>query len=136
VWCGASANHIKHLNSLHRRAAKLILSDPSLTTEEKQQELGILPLDKQFLYNTAILMQKVRLNKTPTYLNDLVTPSSDRYGSDKYILPLPRVDLYKTSFSFSGPSIWNSLPPHATRCSNMNSFKIQIRKYFLETANK
>jgi hypothetical protein len=135
VWCGASANHIKHLNSLHRRAAKLILSDPSLTTEEKQQELGILPLDKQFLYNTAILMQKVRLNKTPTYLNDLVTPSSDRYGSDKYILPLPRVDLYKTSFSFSGPSIWNSLPPHATRCSNMNSFKIQIRKYFLETAN-
>ena len=32
VWSGASEVHLKKLNSLHRRAAKLILSDQSLST--------------------------------------------------------------------------------------------------------
>ena len=34
VWSGASEVHLKKLNSLHRRAAKLILSDQSLSTME------------------------------------------------------------------------------------------------------
>jgi exonuclease III len=133
VWCGASANHIQHMRSLHRRAAKIIFPDPSLTTDEKQKQLGILPLEKQFTYNTAMLMFKVRNNKAPIYLNDLVTSASDRYGSENYILPLPRIDMYKTSFAFTGPSIWNSLPQHLTHCSTIGSFKARLRSFLLES---
>jgi hypothetical protein len=133
VWCGASANHIQQMRSLHRRAAKLILPDPSLTTDEKQKQLGILPLEKQFIYNTAMLMYKLRDNKAPIYLNNLVTPASERYGSEKYILPLPRVDMYKTSFAFTGPSAWNSLPLHLTMCATIGTFKKHLRAFLLET---
>jgi hypothetical protein len=133
VWCGASANHIQQMRSLHRRAAKLILPDPSLTTDEKQKQLGILPLEKQFIYNTAMLMYKLRDNKAPIYLNNLLTPASERYGSEKYILPLPRVDIYKTSFAFTGPSAWNSLPLHLTMCATIGTFKKHLRAFLLET---
>lgn len=130
VWSGASANHIQILKSMHRRAAKLILPDPSLSTDEKQRALNILPIERQFIYNTAVLMLKMRLHKTPPYLNDLIVHASDRYGSDKYILPLPRVDIFKSSFSFSGPSVWNSLPSHITQCHTMSNFKLHLRHFF------
>ena len=38
VWGGASEVHLKKLNCLHRRAAKLILSDQSMSTTQKQQQ--------------------------------------------------------------------------------------------------
>ena len=41
---GCSDILFKKLNSLHRRAAKLMLPDPSTTKEAKIQRLGLLPL--------------------------------------------------------------------------------------------
>ena len=65
IWCGASEVHLKKLNSLHRRAGKLILSDEAMTTSEKLKTLNILPLQKQFKYNTAVLMFKIINGKAP-----------------------------------------------------------------------
>jgi hypothetical protein len=123
VWCGASANNLKLLQSLHRRAAKIILPDPALTTEEKQRQLGILSLNNQFTYNIAMLVFKARLDIAPQYLKDLLVSPSSRYGSEKYILPLPRIDIFKTSFSFCGPSVWNSLPSYISQCTTFGIFK-------------
>ena len=44
VWNGCSDIIFKQLNSLHRRAAKLTLPDPSKATEAKILRLGLLPL--------------------------------------------------------------------------------------------
>ena len=59
VWDGCDEVHFKKLNSLHRRAAKLILPDPSLSTEQKMSALGILNLPQQLAYNKGIFMHKV-----------------------------------------------------------------------------
>ena len=56
VWSNASEVHLKKLNSLHRRASKLILSDHSLSTMAKLKKLDILSLQEQFVYNTAVLV--------------------------------------------------------------------------------
>jgi exonuclease III len=129
VWCGASANNLKLMQSLHRRAAKMILPDPALTTEEKQRQLGILTLDNQFIYNIAILMFKVRQNLAPTYLRGLLELPTSRYGSEKYILPLPRIDIFKHSFSFCGPSVWNSLPQSISQCQTLSTFKKRLHEF-------
>ncbi|WP_419641917.1 reverse transcriptase domain-containing protein, partial [Thiolapillus sp.] len=44
VWDGCSDILFHKLNSLHRRAAKLMMPDLSLTTDAKLQHLGLLPL--------------------------------------------------------------------------------------------
>ena len=53
---------------------------------------------------------------------------NSRASSRSVILPKPRIDLFKTSFSFTGVSLWNSIPAHITSCSTLISFKTQLRK--------
>jgi hypothetical protein len=131
VWSCAAVTHQKRLNSLLRRAAKVILPDPYLSTYEKQVKLNILPLKKQLDFNKTILMYKVHNDLAPKYLSKLMIRASCRYGSNNYILPRTRIDLFKTSFAFSGASIWNSLPHNIKMCSSLSSFKCAIKKHFL-----
>ena len=65
MWDGCGEVHLKKLNSLHRRAGRFILPDPSLFTEQKMSALGILNLPKQLTYNKGIFMHKVLNNKSP-----------------------------------------------------------------------
>ena len=67
VWDDCGEVHLKKLNSLHRRAGKLILPDPSLSTEQKMSALGILNLRQQLAYNNGIFRHKVlNNNSSPT----------------------------------------------------------------------
>ena len=72
-WCGmAVAKYtFKKLNSLHRKAGKLILPDPSLSTEQKMSALGILNLPQQLIYDKGIFMHQILCNNCPNYLAQL-----------------------------------------------------------------
>ena len=121
VWDGCGETHLNKLNSLHRRVAKLLLPDKNSSTNEKMKALSILPLQKQLYLNKAVLMFKVNRRMTPSYIISLFTESDNR--TYRYVLPKPRIDLYKTSLSFSGSSCWN-LPPVAIKTvGTVNSFK-------------
>ena len=82
MWSNSSEVHLKRLSSLHRRAAKLILPDHSLSTTAKLKKLDILPLQEQFVYNTAVLMFTVHMGWVPHYVCDL-NRASDRYEQKK-----------------------------------------------------
>ena len=133
VWSGASEVHLKKLSSLHRRAAKLILPDQSLSTTEKLNKLNILPLDQQLNFNRCITMFKIHSGKAPTYLSDFLHRATARYVSTNYVLPRPRIDQFKTSFAFSGSSSWNTLPPKLKTFSSLCNFKINLRKFLHST---
>ena len=133
VWSGASEVHLKKLNSLHRRAVKLILPDQSLSTTEKLKKLNILPLDKQLKFNRYVTMFKIHPGKAPPYLSDFIHRAPAWYGSNNYVLPRPRIDLFKTSFAFSGSSAWNTLPPKLKTFSSLCSFKIYLLKFLHST---
>ena len=132
IWCSAGEVHIKKLNSLHRRGVKL-LSDLKILTDENFQELNLLTLQQQFRYNVSLLIFKVLHGCAPPYLNDLLMRSSTQHTSIKLLLPLPRIDLYKSSFSFYGPKTWNSLPAHVTNSISVKSFKAKLREHLLIT---
>ena len=97
-------------NSLHRRAAELMISDSSLTTDTKLRYLGLLPLREKLTFNKAVLVFKAYRNLAPPYLKQLFICSSRRATSRFLTLHKARIDLFKTSFSFSGPSLWNAIP--------------------------
>jgi hypothetical protein len=131
VWCGASENQTKKLNSLHRRGAKLIITNPYLSTSDKLKAANILPLQQQFNFNIAMLMYKTLHGLAPPYLRAFLTKAPQRYGSDKYLLPKTRIDLYKASFSFVGPSMWNSLPSNVKTSKSLSTFKSSLRKHLI-----
>ncbi len=125
---------LKKMNSLHRKAGKLILPDPSLSTEQKMSALGILNLPQQLAYNKGIFMHKVLNNNSPNYLAQLFISHQSHYTSsmNNLYVPRPRLDLFKTSISFAGASLWNSLPQNIKACISLPCFKRNLHKCMSE----
>ena len=72
VWDGCSEENFKKIfNSLHQRAGKLILPDPSLSPEPNISAFRILNLPQQFTYNKELVMYKVVNNNSPNNLAQL-----------------------------------------------------------------
>ena len=131
VWDSAASTHFKRLYSLFKRAMKIILPDPSLSTFEKQSQLDILPLQKMLHYNKCLLVYKVQNELAPEYLSQFLKPATNRYGSENYILPRTRIDLFKSSFAFSGASLWNSLPSNARSSNTLTGFKHVLYEHLM-----
>ena len=53
------------------------------------------------------------------YLSEWLLCSS----SDNLLVPKPNTELYKSSFSFSGPKVWNSLPTEIKTSKTVFEFK-------------
>ena len=132
IWSGASDVHIQRLTSLHRRAIKLIQPDDNLTTNQKFYDQKLLPLHKHLLYNKFVFMFKVHTNTAPQYLSTFTQTPTQRYNSSKYILPHVRIDLYRLSFAYFGPVVWNSLPMSIKACKLLSSFKSRVKQFLLE----
>ena len=122
VWDGCSYILLQKLHSFHSRAAKLMLPDSSTTTEATIQRL-----ERNLCSEKALLVFKACRNHAPQYPASLFVCSNSR-SSRSIILPKPRIDLFKTSFSFSGASIWNSISAQIKACSSLTCVKRQLHK--------
>lgn len=135
VWDGSSENVLKGLNSLYRRGAKLILTNPDISTDNKLKELDLLPLNNHFLFNKGVFMYKLLRQPGPSYLKSLFTANTVKRCRVSRALsaPYPRLDIFKTSLSYSGAQLWNSLPPPVRDVGSLSSFKTRLYKH-LRTA--
>ena len=130
VYDGCGEVHLKKLNSLHRRAGKLILPDPSLSTEQKMSALGIFNLPQQLTYNKGLFMHKVLNNNSPNYLAQFFISHQFHCTNsrNKLYVPRPRLDIFKTSTSFAGASLWNYLLQNIKSCISLPCFKRNLHK--------
>ena len=124
--CIRDRHHLTKLNSVYKRAVKIILFNPLLSTKEKQKVLDILPLNKQLEFNKLMSVFKTRTNLVPDYVTNLLT-KSNLPNSNNYLLPTTRINLFKTSFTFSGTHMWNSLPLSLKLCTSLSTFKKNLR---------
>ena len=70
-------------------------------------------------------MFKVNRSMVPSYITSLFSDSNNR--TIRCILPNPRIDLYKTSLAFSGPSVWNTLPAAIKTIGLSNVLRVNCR---------
>lgn len=136
VWSAHTSNcNISRLNTLHRRAIKIISNEKHVATDQKLRNLGILSLKNQFLLNSSILMYKVYHGHCPKYLFNLFQsqPITIRLRAPNYNIPFARVDLFKGSFSFHGSHVWNSLPSRLRTglIFKIGKFKKDLRQYLM-----
>lgn len=139
VWDGCSDANMKQLNSLHRRAAKVILAEKTSSTDEKLAMLKFLPLKKSRIFNKCVMLRKALITHTPPYLTELFQYAPQRphraarVSNNILNIPKPRVDLFKQSFSYSGAKLWNSLPARVASAPSMKRFKERLHKYLLNS---
>ena len=91
------------------------------------EALNILPLQKQLYFNKAVLMFKVNRRMTLSYIISIFRESNSR--PNRYVLLKPRIDLFKTSLSFSCSSCWNWLP---VAIKTAGTIKMELHQYLKE----
>ena len=132
LWDSASESLLKPLKSLHRRAIKIILLKHTSLTNEDYKNTTLLPLKARLMYNKARFMHKMLSGKATTYLLEKVSINHySRNCSRKLNVPTPRLDLFKSSLMYSGPTLWNSLPIALTETITVSGFKTRLSKHML-----
>ena len=103
---------------------------------------ALIPVEQRVTFKLCVLMHLIHTGRSPSYLSDLVTPTSSiatrsrlRSGSSqRYEQPSTRLKLGERSFTFSGPAAWNSLPSSLHEITNYDSFKRQLKTVLFERA--
>ena len=130
LWDSASANALKPLESSYKRGVKLILLKKNSLLVSDYLSADILPLKLRLENNKAIMMYKVINGYAPPMI--LRNFSVDSFNhSKRLILPLPRIDLYKSSFLYSGANCWNQLPSTLKNLTGLQSFKANLKKHLV-----
>ena len=95
------------------------------------------PLKRPILSLWNSRVHKVRNNNSPNYLAQLFISHQSHYTNSRnnLYMPRPRLDLFKTSISFAGASLWNSLPQNIKSCISLPCFKCNLHKYTSENNN-
>ena len=79
-------------------------------------------------------MKSYRNNLAPAYLCNLFLPRIPSYdfrnAKKKLLLPKPRTDYLKHSFSYSGAILWNNLPEEIRTSNSLAFFKRSYNKLF------
>ena len=105
LWDLACVSTLKPLVSLHSRALKL--KSTSLTDEDFKT-LCILPVKLRFELNKRTFMHKSMFESAQLYLRQLSQVNRSK-GLNKITITIPRIDLFKSSLTYSGAVLWNLL---------------------------
>ena len=118
----------KPLKSLHRRAIKIVLLKRTSLTDKDYKAAQILPLSSRLMSNKARFVHTIVSGRAPMYLSTkLLINQSWRYSSRKLNVPIPRIDLFKSSLVYFGPALWNSLPSELRLPVSPSVFKSILR---------
>ena len=100
------------IQKLQNRAARV------LTYSNYDADAGYL---FELLYGLApdYLCSKFKRRETAYNLRD---------SENKLNVPLPRTNYYKNSFSYSGATLWNSLPREIRQAESLGLFKRLIKE--------
>ena len=66
----------------------------------------------------------------PKFVTQNVSNYALRDSAYKLAVPFPRTNYMKNSFSYSGATLWNSLPYNIRESSSLNQFKRLLYQYF------
>ena len=107
------------------------------------KSLHILPINFRVKFKVALLVFKCLKSCAPKYLQQLVMlrkPSSVyhfRNNCDNFLIEKtlePTYVKYKSAFSYSSATVWNSLPLSVREADSIAQFKSQLKSYYFELA--
>ena len=128
VWDGLTQQLSEKLKKLQNRAIRLITkssydtSSGFLLTSLRWDNLSVRRAKQK-----GNLIFKCINNLAPAYLCNLFAPRTPNYyfrnAKKKLMLPKPRTDYLKRSFSYSGALLWNNLPEEIRTSNSLGFFE-------------
>jgi len=143
VLAGLLKSTTAPLQHVQNAAARLIcdLGPPDHVTPALY-ELHWLPVELRVTYKLCILLQIIHTGCSPSFMSELVTPTSSIASrsrlrsarSRRYDQPATRLKMGERSFAFAGPAAWNSLPTSLHEITNHEAFKRELKTVLFKRA--
>ena len=137
VWCPYKTKQIEALESVQRRATKMIPGLKNLTYEERLKKLKLPTLAFRRVRGDMIEVYKITheiYDKDVTSFMKFRSACTDRNSirGHTYQLYQPPVkkNIRKYNFSIRVITTWNSLPKDIVEAPTLNSFKNRLDKYW------
>ena len=98
------------------------------------RNLHWLPVSERIRFKIAVITFKALHLDKPIYLRDLISyyrPSRHLRSSSGNLLAVPNITSAagRRSFSYSAPTVWNSLPPELLACDNLSTFCSKLKSF-------
>ena len=132
IWGSSTCSNTDKITKLQRRACKLTLKNQYSNLEEAQNRLNMLSFSESVFLQKAKVMYKVSNNIAPEYLTDLFKMRESKsystlnlrsVSNKHFLIPKPKINLFKKSLSYSGALVWNSIPLDIKNYMTLTLFK-------------
>ena len=130
--------HVGLSNYHHCKQPTISIFDDTILLPYHMGMMNIhwLPVKKRITYKIALFVYMSINNLTPHYISSLISlvqqsSYSLRSRTDPLRLQIPKMNSKKGQqcISFTGPSIWNSLPINIRSCRSVKLFKNKLKTY-------
>ena len=139
IWGNSTTYNVNKIDKLQRRACKLILRHEYTNLEEARNGLKMLSFSEILFLQKAKVMYKVANRIAPEYLMDLfqmrnvninnTLPNLRSVANRNFLIPKPKIGLFKNSLSYSGAIVWNSIPTEIKNTTSIQSFTIKCASW-------
>ena len=128
VWGNCGKTLSNKLQKLQNRAARVITSSNfDVDVDSLFHKLSWKDLKSQRQIQNALMVFKSLNGLVPEYpTSKFVKRNESNYSlrdSVNELVPFPRTNDMKNSFSYSGATLWNSLPCNIRESGSLNQFK-------------
>jgi hypothetical protein len=138
IWGNTTVQNKKKIDRLQKRACKIILGTNYTDFESALEYLNLLKFEDRVTFNKSLAMFKIANHKSPEYLcdmykmrdinNDNGNITLRSVTNKNFCIPKCKLEMFKSSLTYSGPIIWNNLPKDLKKCQNLTTFKRQYLK--------
>ena len=143
-----SCRDIKRLQCVQNSIARVVtLSSTFSHISPILRSLHWLPVRQRIVFKTATIVYKVLKSGFPTYLSQHIKPytcsmNTRRSNPDKSYLYVPTYKSsvtkskmqFQYSFSYDGPTLWNSLPLSLCSAPSLSNFRRKLKTYLFQEA--
>lgn len=136
IWGFCSDKLFNKIQRFQNRAARFITGnfDYNVRGINLVKQLGFQTLSERRDYFINLLTYKCLHGQAPTSLSDNLTlvqehhSRNTRQSSSNLLVPkLPHVEIFRQSFNYKAPTLWNQLTGDTRRLPSLDSFKKELK---------
>ena len=133
LWMFHSRTLNNRINRIHKRALKIVYSDPNLSFEELLQRDNSVSIHERNLQRLATEIYKVKNDLAPPFMKTIFPDSQNtvnlRYQPSIQTFNVKSVYKGTETISFRGPQIWAMIPDNIKFVQSLSEFKAKLKEW-------
>ena len=102
------------------------------------RDLGLQTMTERREFLTSVLMFKCIYGLAPNYLSDSLVYTHEVHSrltrsteNNNLYIPKCNIEIFKRSFQYQGPTIWNDIPIDIKQSATVHQFKVQLKQWLV-----